>query len=80
VWASDSIKLVSAPKSCWIRVTIMDLATGKAEQHGYGNSNWEWRNRGRCNLRDPGTAQFMRSKSGGLLLLRYLAPDESYWW
>jgi hypothetical protein len=24
--------------------------------------------------------EFLRRKTGGLLMLRYLAPGESYWW
>ncbi len=81
-WVSNSVttqRVGIKSGTCNVRVTVFDLATGKLEQHGYGNSPFSERVPG-CRLNDPAPARFLESKSGGLLLLRYLAPGESYYW
>jgi hypothetical protein len=81
-WVSHSVTTQRAGiKSavCTVKVTVFDLATGRLEQHGYGNSAYSERVPD-CRLNDSKSTRFLESKSGGLLLLRYLAPGESYWW
>lgn len=81
-WVSNSVttqRVGIKSGTCTVRVTVFDLATGKLEQHGYGNSAYSEQVPG-CRLNDPRPAHFLESKSGGLLLLRYLAPGESYYW
>lgn len=91
VWAHGSVRdsttVGAGGVHRTLEVRIFDLATGREEQHGYGNSLWvnvtQCGNYSSCvglsNL-TPAARRFLASKSGGLLLLRYLAPGESYWW
>lgn len=86
VWASGAVRIENGFAFNGIGVRIFDLATGKEEQHGYGNSSWFVRvlcRRGdlsKCVSEHRQVQDFLRTKSGGMLLLRYLAPGESYWW
>jgi hypothetical protein len=65
-------------------VTIFDLQTGKPEEYRYGDNKdpqCPGTYSGPCDWKyDPDVQMFLRSKPGGLMLLRYLAPGESYWW
>jgi hypothetical protein len=84
LWTSDMFQ----PSPVWrsgqgIDVTIFDLQTGRREGYFYdrqdpkcpgttsGSCDWKY---------SPDVQVFLRSKAGGLMLLRYLAPGESYWW
>jgi hypothetical protein len=84
LWGSGSLrKWFSAPTSSWVmEVTIFDLATGRREQHIYDHPRYDHDclNPQCSTQQDPALASFLRSKIGGLMLLRYLAPGESYWW
>jgi hypothetical protein len=85
IWTSNWRKPATFGEGESFGVTIFDLNTGKVEQDRYGG-NTPWRYPCKpgdyyCTpARNPGLRDFLKSKSGGLLLLRYLAPGESYWW
>jgi hypothetical protein len=86
VWASDSLYFAESVTSTFIRVHIFDLDNGQPARHDFGNTPWEFDCRGsnagprKCYKDVPEAVRFLRSKTGGLMLLRYLAPGESYWW
>jgi hypothetical protein len=86
VWASDSLYFAESVTSTFIRVHIFDLDNGQPARHDFGNTPWEFDCRGsnagprKCYKDNLDAVRFLRSKTGGLMLLRYLAPDESYWW
>lgn len=84
LWASDSLHRRPVGNGDYeLLVTIFDLATGRDERHAYGNSHAaeSWCDIGRrCGLQNPRLRDFLSQKTGGLMLLRYLASGESYWW
>ena len=85
VWASDSVVKRLGINGEGLYVRIFDLATGKEEQYNYGHSFWFTGTPCGASLKScvatrPDLQDFLRPKTGGLLLLRYLAPGESYYW
>jgi hypothetical protein len=87
LWAYDSLHVLNitfgARTGCYIQVFVFDLTTGSMEQHRSPNDprfEYDWNCTRDKRSQSPPTKDFLRSKSGGLMLLRYLAPGESYWW
>ena len=76
VWTSNTFQ-----GSCQYTITIFDLNTAKLEQYLYGGQGATF---GGCDVNKhymvTREKEFLRRKTGGLLMLRYLAPGESYWW
>lgn len=85
VWGSGSVVKSLGINGEGIHVRIFDLATGKEEQYNYGRSHWFVGTPCSASLKScvtnhPDLQDFLRPKTGGLMLLRYLAPGESYYW
>jgi hypothetical protein len=85
VWGSEGItaKLLisTSPFSsppCEVRVDIFNLDKDAVQSAGSAESGSNYNCR--TAFTDPRIQNFLRSKSGGLLLLRYLAPGERYYW
>jgi hypothetical protein len=85
VWGSEGITtrtgFSTSPHSsppCEVRVDIFNLDTDAVQPAGSTESGPKYNCR--TAFTDPKIQNFLRSKSGGLLLLRYLAPSERYYW
>ncbi|MFZ0388754.1 MAG: hypothetical protein WAL22_24025 [Solirubrobacteraceae bacterium] len=85
VWGSEGITtrtgFSTSPYSsppCEVRVDIFNLDKDAVQSAGRTESGSKYNCR--TAFTDPKIENFLRSKSGGLLLLRYLAPGERYYW
>jgi hypothetical protein len=85
VWGSEGITtkmgFSTSPHfspPCEVRVDIFNLDKDAVQSAGSAESGSKYN----CHtaFTDPKIQSFLRSKSGGLLLLRYLAPGERYYW
>jgi hypothetical protein len=76
VWTSNTFQ-----EFCQYTIKIFDLNTAKLEKYLYGGEGSGF---GGCDVNRhymiTREKEFLRRKTGGLLMLRYLAPGESYWW
>jgi len=88
LWVSDPFEEFESRFECRINVTIFDLSTVKLEEWNYhdtrpgitGPCSPMASKIGEVNINDSRIRDFLRSKYGGVLFLRYLAPGESYHW
>lgn len=91
VWAWDSLRKVRKPLGApgyEVSVSAFSLTAGAEERlkrtHKYGRvgpaiEQWS-RGKDGCGLENPNMQHFLRELRAKLLLLRHLAPGESYWW